>query len=104
MPAAVARKATDPAFTAQAAELIAALRKLSPTQVSTLMELSDALAELNAIDAALQRLHDGNYGVCIDCDDEIGYERLQAYPTAKRCHDCQEVYERNFSERLPHSL
>ena len=28
VPAAVARKATDPAFTAQAAELIAALRKL----------------------------------------------------------------------------
>ena len=47
VPASVARKATDPAFTAQAAELIAALRKLSPTQVAKLMELSDALAALN---------------------------------------------------------
>ena len=48
VPAAVARRATEPAFTAQAAELIGVLKRQSPRQVAALMELSDALATLNA--------------------------------------------------------
>ena len=48
VPAAVARKATEPAFTGQAAELIGVLKQKSPRQVAALMELSDGLAALNA--------------------------------------------------------
>lgn len=47
VPAAIARKATDPLYTAQAAELIAVLRRKRPAEVASLMELSDALAALN---------------------------------------------------------
>ena len=47
VPAALRRKATVPAFTAQAAELIGVLRTRTPAQVAALMELSDALAALN---------------------------------------------------------
>jgi hypothetical protein len=47
VPAAIARKATDPLFTAQAAELIGVLRRKKPVEVAALMELSDALAALN---------------------------------------------------------
>lgn len=47
VPSAVAKKATDPQFTAQASELIAVLRKLTPAQVAQLMDLSDTLAALN---------------------------------------------------------
>jgi cytoplasmic iron level regulating protein YaaA (DUF328/UPF0246 family) len=47
VPAAIARKATDPLFTAQAAELIGVLRRKKPVEVAALMELSDALAVLN---------------------------------------------------------
>ncbi len=47
VPAAVARKATDPLFTAQAAELIEVLRRKQPAEVAALMELSDKLAALN---------------------------------------------------------
>ena len=47
VPAAIARKATDPLFTAQATELIALLRRRKPAEVAALMELSDALAALN---------------------------------------------------------
>jgi len=43
----VLKKATDPAFTAQAAELIDVLRRKTPAQVAGLMELSDPLAALN---------------------------------------------------------
>lgn len=47
VPAAVAKKATEPLFTGQAAELIGVLRRQSPRQVAALMDLSDSLAALN---------------------------------------------------------
>jgi DnaK suppressor protein len=70
----------------------------SPAQVNTARDLEFALnehelAELNAIDAALQRLHNGTYGVCIDCDATIADARLQATPEAARCIHCQEKSE-----------
>ena len=30
---------------------------------------------------------------CLDCDAEINEERLEAWPTASRCVDCQERHE-----------
>lgn len=47
VPPALRRKATDPPFTAQAAELIEILRRWSPADVATRMSLSDQLATLN---------------------------------------------------------
>ena len=44
---AVEKKATDPLFIDQAAELIGLLRHQTPAQVASLMDLSDALATLN---------------------------------------------------------
>ena len=46
-------------------------------------------AELNAIDAALERWAQGLYGRCQDCGVEIPEARLQAYPMALRCVACQ---------------
>lgn len=46
-PARLQRSATEPLFAAQAAELIGVLRQHTPRQVAALMDLSDALAELN---------------------------------------------------------
>jgi RNA polymerase-binding protein DksA len=51
--------------------------------------------EIRAIDAALIRIATGQYGTCIDCNDEIELDRLRAQPTAKRCQPCQATYERN---------
>lgn len=45
--AVVAKKATDPLFISEAAELIGVLRRKTPAQVASLMELSQALAALN---------------------------------------------------------
>lgn len=60
VPAAVLRHASEPAYLDQAAELIALMRKKTPTQVAALMELSPALAELNvARYAAWSREHTG---------------------------------------------
>lgn len=47
VPAAVARKATEPLFVGEASALVAVMRKKSPRQVAGLMELSDKLAQLN---------------------------------------------------------
>lgn len=45
------------------------------------------------IKAARERLSAGTYGICADCGEAIAYERLLAYPAAKRCIHCQRVYE-----------
>ena len=50
-------------------------------------------AELGDIDAALERIQAGTYGQCTDCGVTIAPARLNAYPTAKRCLDCQTVAE-----------
>jgi RNA polymerase-binding transcription factor len=49
------------------------------------------------IEATFQRIKSGEYGVCIDCGDDIAFNRLQAYPTAKRCIVCQEKRERLYA-------
>lgn len=51
-------------------------------------------AELADIELALARIAAGTYGICCDCRSAIGNRRLEAYPTAKRCRDCQERHER----------
>lgn len=52
------------------------------------------IAEIRDIDAARARIKDGSYSLCSQCGGEIGFERLQAYPTAKRCLRCQQQHER----------
>ena len=47
VPAPVAKRATEPVFADQAAELIAVLRKKTAAQVAALMDLSQPLAQLN---------------------------------------------------------
>jgi RNA polymerase-binding protein DksA len=53
--------------------------------------------ELRDIEAARERIRTGGYGVCIDCGNEIGAARLTAYPTAKRCIQCQTKREKEFA-------
>ncbi len=50
-------------------------------------------AELGDIEAALKRMDAGTYAQCTDCGATIPPARLNAYPTAKRCIDCQSVAE-----------
>ncbi len=51
--------------------------------------------EIQDVERAFLRVADGSYGICIDCESDIGYGRLHAYPTAKRCRDCQVRYEKS---------
>lgn len=52
--------------------------------------------ELRHISNALTRIASQSYGICVDCEGKIDYRRLLAYPTAKRCVDCQSAYEQDF--------
>jgi DnaK suppressor protein len=52
--------------------------------------------EIRDVDAALMRISAGSYGRCIDCSEAIDTARLNAYPTAPRCHGCQSRRERTY--------
>ena len=45
--------------------------------------------ELGAIGRALQRVHDDDFGLCIDCGGEIPFDRLKIEPQALRCVTCE---------------
>ncbi len=49
--------------------------------------------ELTDVEAALARIAGSRYGICLDCGAVIAPDRLQAWPTAKRCIACQTRYE-----------
>lgn len=71
--------------------------------------VGDALADLNLaiidrhiqeirdIEAARARIKSGSFGTCISCGGDIGFERLLAYPTAKRCFLCQRQREATYA-------
>ncbi len=43
---------------------------------------------------ALDRIHDGSYGVCEECGEPIGKLRLMAFPRATLCMSCKKREER----------
>ena len=45
---------------------------------------------LREVGAALSRIQQGNYGICTNCDEEIGVKRLKAVPWTPLCIACQE--------------
>ncbi|HNR67845.1 MAG TPA: TraR/DksA family transcriptional regulator [bacterium] len=46
------------------------------------------------LEMALERLQSGEYGICIQCKKEIGFERLLAVPHARLCIKCKAKEER----------
>lgn len=50
--------------------------------------------ELVLVRAALKRMDDGMFGVCLGCGKTVGLNRLLAYPAAARCIACQSKLEK----------
>ena len=44
--------------------------------------------EILRIRAALKRIRDGEYGICVRCGDDISAERLDVLPDAPLCKNC----------------
>lgn len=58
------------------------------------LELSERVAAmatdaLRRVDAALERLSAGAYGICVSCGGPIPSARLEALPAAEMCIGCQ---------------
>ena len=51
---------------------------------------------LGQVQAALQSIDDGTYGICIRCGKPIDPRRLDADPAAITCMDCLSAEEQNF--------
>ena len=53
-----------------------------------------ALVRYQQVEAALQRCKDNEYGLCAQCEEDIGYGRLKARQEARLCIRCQNELER----------
>jgi DnaK suppressor protein len=53
---------------------------------------------LSKIDKAIKKLHDGTFGVCEECGEEIHTKRLEARPETNLCIKCKEEQEREESQ------
>jgi RNA polymerase-binding protein DksA len=60
------------------------------------MLLVQAQQQLEQIEAALQRLDEGTYGLCSVCGTPIAPARLEVLPYACLCVRCQAERERSF--------
>jgi DnaK suppressor protein len=60
-------------------------------------QLATHRKRLRRLDAALQRMRMGNFGVCSNCGSEIPTKRLEAMPWTEYCRDCQEEIEKRQS-------
>jgi DnaK suppressor protein len=63
-------------------------REMNFATRSLLVERANRLAE------ALERLRDGEYGVCQECGEAIAPARLRAMPEVMTCVRCQDRLER----------
>ncbi len=54
---------------------------------------------LRRIEAALARLKNGRYGLCLSCGKKIPKDRLRAIPYAVRCIECKTGEESNRKKR-----
>lgn len=53
---------------------------------------------LKSVIAALDRVEDEIYGVCLRCEEPIPEKRLKAIPWASHCVSCQEAIDRACEE------
>lgn len=64
--------------------------QLGNVEVKVALE-NEAMQELVEIRSALQRLEQGEYGICASCGEEISWERLEARPACTECVECAEL-------------
>ena len=50
---------------------------------------------LRNVRAALDRIEEGSFGVCLHCDEDISPKRLAAVPSTAFCIVCQEIADRS---------
>jgi RNA polymerase-binding transcription factor DksA len=62
------------------------------------LSLSTAVEHrLEQVNLAMERMHKGEYGWCLDCGEELPYRRLRLVPEALRCYGCESLREENMA-------
>jgi DnaK suppressor protein len=62
--------------------------------VDILMSISDNdLQLLKDMDNALDKIKNGAYGICEECEEKISEKRLEANPVARYCITCKRIME-----------
>ncbi len=66
------------------------LSRMDAMQVQAMAQAQEGRRQdqLRRIDAALQRLAEGEYGSCVVCGDDIPAKRLEIDPMVAQCVDC----------------
>ena len=64
-------------------------------QEFTLSLMANEEETLEQIELALERIEDGTYGTCDDCECKIPKARLNAIPFARSCVKCAEIKGRS---------
>jgi DnaK suppressor protein len=54
---------------------------------------------LRNVRAALDRIEEGSFGVCLHCEEDISAKRLAAVPSTAFCIVCQEIADRSEYDR-----
>lgn len=54
-------------------------------------------AWLAEVSDALRRIQNGTYGICEGCEEKIPVKRLEVFPSARFCVNCQAEVEKNRS-------
>ncbi|MFQ5560902.1 MAG: TraR/DksA family transcriptional regulator [Nitrospinota bacterium] len=49
--------------------------------------------QLKEVDLSLERLNNGEYGICVECEEEIPSKRLDLIPYTMHCVKCKEHEE-----------
>ncbi len=104
---ATARKQPGNSETMHLANHLAEIDDEAVADLETSLEIATierGLEELRELEAARERLHGPDFGVCVDCDKEIPYRRLMANLGAIRCVACQEQFERTHANRRAGSI
>jgi DnaK suppressor protein len=50
--------------------------------------------KIRDIDAALERIDKGEYGICMSCNEEISQRRMEVRPFSRYCIDCKTDIEK----------
>ena len=69
-------------------------RRLRASERELAMQnLENESVRLRQTRAALRRIEDGSYGICLECEESISPKRLTAVPAAALCIRCQETFD-----------
>ena len=59
------------------------------------------MTKLRRVDAALARVEDGTFGICLESGEEIEPKRLETQPWAEFCLEVAEEHEREMQKKFP---